>query len=201
MSYRAVLTSIFLFLLLSSSGFTIAEARHHHSLTYPACNWHADRWTWNSNNQSPCLLAAAMLAACNNGTYHIPSDSRYKFFTPDESSFSGGDGCKCSTTTYSLLAACSQCQKGTWTTWAQYSSGCTNNATAKASRTFPYPTPLNIPLWALRVIAEDGSWDSSMCDIDPFNDACFEIIAPFTIFPNSEPFTTTYRADDPSSFE
>jgi hypothetical protein len=94
--------------------------------------------TFNSYGQSPCRVAAYMLSTCNNGSmsfplvfanfasessylvaYQIPEDSPYLFYTPP-----GSNECKCSSITYSLLAACSGCRGGQWLTYvsSEYST-------------------------------------------------------------------------------
>ncbi|KAH9976013.1 hypothetical protein BGW80DRAFT_1295784 [Lactifluus volemus] len=143
MSYPTVLT----FLLLLS-GFSFAQD----GVTSPSCTI-PNSYLFNVPNtdQDPCKVAAHVLAACNNGVYDIPT-SEYLFFTPEDSSFVGGDlSCKCNTITYSLLAGCSYCRGGFWESWSQYSSGCTSPSP-------PHDPPshgVEIPRWALWHIEND----------------------------------------------
>lgn len=95
--------------------------------------WHCVQ-TYNSLNQSPCLVAAALLSTCNGGcelssfvlsyiykpccliyfaAYTLdallPGYNYVAALSPATSSL-----CACNTVTYSLLSACSACQDVPW---------------------------------------------------------------------------------------
>ncbi|KAF8262512.1 hypothetical protein EI94DRAFT_1743490 [Lactarius quietus] len=98
----------------------------------PNCTDATLNWTLNSLQQSPCLVAAYLIAAC---FYGCPGP------------YYPGDQCSCNTVSYNLFSACGACQGEPWLSYSDWSYNCTINATAG---TFPEPVPagLRVPKWA-----------------------------------------------------
>ncbi|KAN0135778.1 hypothetical protein V8E53_006418 [Lactarius tabidus] len=100
----------------------------HAQVDAPDCTNSDFDWTYNSLEQSPCLVAAYLEAACNNGSFSISS-----LFPFSDNAFYGPSGvevddlCECNTVVYSLVSAC-----------------------VAPSGTFPKPIPndTRVPKWA-----------------------------------------------------
>jgi hypothetical protein len=84
---------------------------------------------FNSLGQSPCTVAAYMIATCNRGgeylvcwliqalCSHLYVDFTLSPLDPGESYFDGNttfSSCECTTVGYSLISACGACQGETW---------------------------------------------------------------------------------------
>lgn len=103
-------------------------------------------FSFNSLQQNPCLVAAYLVAVCNNGAFPIPALlTRNSYLGP-----SGSDDsilCKCNTVVYNLFSACDACQGASWIPYSEWSFNCTSKA---IPGTFPKPVPdgTRIPHWA-----------------------------------------------------
>ncbi|EGN95741.1 hypothetical protein SERLA73DRAFT_186929 [Serpula lacrymans var. lacrymans S7.3] len=109
-------------------------------------------WASNSRGQNPCLVAAYLQAACNDGQFTVnalPNGTHY--IGPDPTDV---NQCQCSTVTYSMLSACGACQNSTWISWSSWSTNCTTIF----PQSFPtdIPSGTAVPNWAyLNVMASD----------------------------------------------
>ncbi|KAJ6525640.1 hypothetical protein B0H19DRAFT_1198143 [Mycena capillaripes] len=109
------------------------------------------QWAFNSQKQSPCLVASTLLAVCT-GSYEV-------YALPDQFHYNGPDmqdanPCQCNTVVYSLLAECGLCQNRSITMWSLWETNCASVSTGS----FPMPIPagLHVPGWAwLDVKASD----------------------------------------------
>ncbi|KAI0280144.1 hypothetical protein BGY98DRAFT_1175730, partial [Russula aff. rugulosa BPL654] len=104
-------------------------------------------WTFNSLHQSPCTVAAYMLATCNEGSYTLapmPTGYGYTGPTPESS-----NKCQCSTVGYSLISAWSHA-RDRYVQLSSYTVNCTPASTLPPSQ-FPNPVPdgITVPHWAI----------------------------------------------------
>jgi len=111
-------------------------------------------WTYNSLNQSPCLVAAFLSAECHNGQFTLdPLPVGGQYDNP-----SGNDNCRCNTVYYSLISGCAGCQLGLWTTWDPWYEECT-----KVAHMSTFPEAINndtkVPAWAFSSITTE-TWDN-----------------------------------------
>ncbi|KIJ31951.1 hypothetical protein M422DRAFT_266315 [Sphaerobolus stellatus SS14] len=116
-------------------------------------------WTLNSEGESPCKVAAQLQAACNNGSFALaPLGFGYQYPGPP---IGGSNECACSTVTFSLMAACVDCQNGFPQTWAVWKTNCTPGEIGL--QTFPEGIPKNvsIPTWAFLDVTGFDEWDST----------------------------------------
>ncbi|KAJ7172290.1 hypothetical protein C8R46DRAFT_143039 [Mycena filopes] len=77
------------------------------------------KWAFNSQKQTPCVVAATLLAVCT-GSYEVaalPEQFHY-----DGPSTQDANPCQCNTVVYSLLAECGLCQSRTITMCVRF--GC-----------------------------------------------------------------------------
>ncbi|KAJ7581079.1 hypothetical protein C8J56DRAFT_256550 [Mycena floridula] len=121
--------------------------------SFPTCVLASYQWSFNSQNQSPCEVAAQLLGVCTGGSYTLPSlpmENHYLGPTIDTR-----NPCQCSTVAYSMVSACAACQNSTITAWSEWTTNC---ATVSLD-VFPEPIPQGtfVPGWAfLDVKASDG---------------------------------------------
>ncbi|KAF8466493.1 hypothetical protein DFH94DRAFT_344985 [Russula ochroleuca] len=129
----APLASLFFF-----SAFAVAQ------VSAANCTLETWDWTFNSLGQTPCTVAAYMMATCHGGHYRLPPLSTGGTYLGNRSN----NLCHCNTVSYSLLSACSACKGEGWLSWFDYVTNC-NNTMPPSS--FPNPVPLGIrvPQWAL----------------------------------------------------
>ncbi|KAF8258911.1 hypothetical protein EI94DRAFT_1834699 [Lactarius quietus] len=110
----------------------------------PNCTDATFDWTLNSLQQSPCVVAAYLIATCLGGSYSFVALSPgYHYVGP----YYPGDQCSCNTVSYSLFSACGACQGESWLSYSDWSYNCTTNETVG---TFPKPIPpgTRVPKWA-----------------------------------------------------
>ncbi|KAI0321647.1 hypothetical protein OF83DRAFT_1098441 [Amylostereum chailletii] len=115
-------------------------------------------WTSNSLGQTPCIVAAYLLSACNGGSFTIePLQPGNAYGGPTGSD--RGDVCKCNSVAYSTISACSACQSRSWVPWDTWSGNCSNVASIGQ---FPVtiPSETRVPHWALQNVTQTGIWDS-----------------------------------------
>ncbi|KIJ36217.1 hypothetical protein M422DRAFT_261547 [Sphaerobolus stellatus SS14] len=114
-------------------------------------------WTLNSKGESPCKVAAQLQAACHNGSFALaPLGFEYQYPGPP---IGGSNEYACSTVTFSLMAACADCQKGFPETWSVWKTNCTPGEIGL--QTFPKGIPMNvsIPTWAFLDVTGFDEWD------------------------------------------
>ncbi|KAI0246498.1 hypothetical protein BJV78DRAFT_148240 [Lactifluus subvellereus] len=114
--------------------------------------------TSNSLGQSPCTVAAYLMATCNGGSFYMPPLEPGNSY-PGPTGGDDGDLCKCNTVVYSLLSACDACQQEPWIDWLEYSLNCTNVMPVPS---FPNPIPsgTRVPQWALLDVTFEDIWNN-----------------------------------------
>jgi len=153
----SILTALTALLIFSSSATAGAQ------IFAPNCSTADSEWDWtfNSLNQNPCIIAAYLESACNNGEASIyPLPQGWTYQGPSNPDLYGDDSCLCNTVTYSLLSACGACQGNDWVTWSEYVYNCTKTLPPS---TFPSPVPAgtSVPQWALLDVTFENEWDSN----------------------------------------
>jgi len=116
-------------------------------------------WTFNSLSQSPCTVAAYLMATCDNGVFTLgPEPSGYPYYGPGGTAAT--DLCYCNTVSYSLISACGACQGDTWIAWSIWATNCTRTLPPSS---FPNPVPseIRVPQWALIDVSNENYWNSS----------------------------------------
>ncbi|KAF8261132.1 hypothetical protein EI94DRAFT_1746644 [Lactarius quietus] len=151
----SITTSTFLSYLL-----LIGSARA--QVNVPNCSNETFFWTFNSLQQSPCLVADNLIAACLNESYVIPAINRTVYVGPGTPSI--GNLCVCNTVSYNLMSACGACQGASWIPYSAWSTNCTTNATAG---TFPKPIPAGtrVPKWAYNNSTIGDSWNMTLAQL------------------------------------
>jgi hypothetical protein len=97
----------------------------------------------NSFGQSPCLVAAILVAAptCFDDAYNImPLDNGSTYASTGEAL-----PCTCNDVVYSLFSACADCQGESWSTFKDFTTGCNKTYTDYQGNVPPSTT---IPGWA-----------------------------------------------------
>jgi len=125
----------------------------------PNCTDSNFGWSYNSLSQGPCLVAAFLMAVCNNGVFTIPPLLPQHSYTGPNGQ-DNGDLCKCNTVVYNLLSACDACQGETWIPYSAWATNCTSVVTAG---TFPEPIPegTRVQRWAYLDPTTDDSWNET----------------------------------------
>lgn len=114
-------------------------------------------WVFNTLDESPCDVAAALAAVCNHGVFTLDSlGPGLVYLGPSESV---ANPCRCSTVYYSMLSACAACQGNRWISWNEYSVNCTSSYDTKFPR--PLPTGTNVPAWAYIDITVSNNFNLS----------------------------------------
>ncbi|KAI9570445.1 hypothetical protein HD554DRAFT_2018193 [Boletus coccyginus] len=101
-------------------------------------------WMSNSKGQNPCVVAAYLQGACNDGQFTVdplPNGTHYTGPYADES-----NPCQCSSVTYSTVSACGLCQNRTIISWTVWDTNCTTIYPG----VFPPGVPAGtaVPQWA-----------------------------------------------------
>ncbi|KJA27471.1 hypothetical protein HYPSUDRAFT_937449 [Hypholoma sublateritium FD-334 SS-4] len=137
------------FFILSSLRSTAAQAQ---ASCLPFYSWAS-----NSQNQSPCQVAASLLTVCNGSPFPVlplPANSEYLGPTLQDA-----NPCQCNTVTYSLMSACGACQGQDYVSWSVWTTNC---ATVYGN-IFPEPIPsgVSVPGWAYLDVEAEGNFDQT----------------------------------------
>ncbi|KAJ6597077.1 hypothetical protein DFH09DRAFT_111023 [Mycena vulgaris] len=117
------------------------------------------KWAFNSQQQSPCVVASTLLAVCTGSyeVYALPEQWHY-----DGPDIQDANPCQCNTVVYSLLAECGLCQNRTATMWSIFETNC-----AKVSiGSFPEPIPagLHVPGWAYLDVKANDMFNEALAE-------------------------------------
>jgi len=117
-------------------------------------------WAFNSEKQSPCVVASSLLAVCA-GAYTVYSlPEQYQYMGPD--STQDANPCWCNTVVYSLLSECGLCQNRTITMWSVWEVNCPS----VTIESFPSPLPsgLHVPGWAYLPVKDSDMFNESLAE-------------------------------------
>ncbi|KAF9527004.1 hypothetical protein CPB83DRAFT_438005 [Crepidotus variabilis] len=150
-------------------------------------------WSLNALDQTPCMVAAHLIATCGRDATmnSIPSGTHY--LGP---SASAANECMCSSVTYSMVSACAGCQERIWEDWPTWSMNCKN----KSLTTFPrvVPKTTQVPEWASLNLSQTGNTFDAVkasrvaiffSPVSPTSSATYTII-PLGILPTSSSIPT-----------
>ncbi|KAJ7063487.1 hypothetical protein C8F01DRAFT_79056 [Mycena amicta] len=145
------LASVLLATLLSCSLLVFAQT------TNATCEV-SHKWAFNSQKQSPCEVASALVAVCT-GSYEVaalPPGFHYNG-PPDMQS---ANDCWCNTVVYSLFSECALCQDNSFIMWSLWEINC-NTVTRNA---FPQPIPagLHVPGWAYQDVETSDQFNETL---------------------------------------
>ncbi|KAF8524012.1 hypothetical protein JB92DRAFT_1495761 [Gautieria morchelliformis] len=118
-----------------------------------------DFWTYNQEQQSPCLVAAALQSACNGGKWSVPalaSDQAYGGPKMGESS-----PCQCSTVVYSVFSACAACQGALVNPWTDWMTNCSASDISISRFPLSLPSGFTVPAWAYLNVTASGTWSAN----------------------------------------
>ncbi|KAL5534813.1 hypothetical protein ACEPAG_1277 [Sanghuangporus baumii] len=124
-------------------------------------------WMDNSLEQSPCIVAAYLLAQCAGGNWDIdPIQNASVHYTPPTAG--NANGCRCSWAVYNTLQACAFCQGENFDSamlgWSGYSTNCTGSLLSNDTY-YPTDTPIPdetaIPFWAT---TDPSTWHNALFD-------------------------------------
>ncbi|KAJ7087851.1 hypothetical protein C8R44DRAFT_29083 [Mycena epipterygia] len=101
------------------------------------------KWALNSQQQSPCLVASALLAVCTGSYYVDALPQGFHYEGPD---LQDANPCQCNTVVYSLLAECGLCQNRTISMWSVWETNCVSVSIGSFPK--PIPAGLHVPGWA-----------------------------------------------------
>jgi len=106
-------------------------------------------WFDNSEKQTPCLVAAYLLGACNaSGTIADipPLLDGENYPVPTQST---ANDCQCSSVVYNLMSACALCQlHDSISSWADWNTSCAGYSVSPGNYTRPIPSGIAVPGWA-----------------------------------------------------
>ncbi|KAF7304962.1 hypothetical protein MKEN_01210900 [Mycena kentingensis (nom. inval.)] len=116
----------------------------------------AHKWAFNSKKQSPCQVAASLIAVCT-GSYEVSAlPDGFHYNGP---SFQDTNECWCNTVAYATFSECALCQGRTFVQWSVWGINCPS----VAKSTFPRPLPagLRVPGWAYLDVEDSDLFDES----------------------------------------
>ncbi|RDX56783.1 hypothetical protein OH76DRAFT_1414254 [Lentinus brumalis] len=134
-------------LLLPATVF-LAARTYAQTTNAPCKNVTDTQWSFNSLGQSPCLMGAYMMGACQpGGSYDVQGlpdvNFRYNGPTADQATI-----CSCSSISYSLMSACGFCQGAGWPEWSAWTTNCSSELVHNGSYPHPIPKGTRSPDWA-----------------------------------------------------
>jgi len=115
------------------------------------------KWALNSQKQSPCAVAEALLRVCtpSYSVQALPANFHYTGPSTQDAT-----PCQCNTVVYSLLAECGLCQGCTATMWSLWEINCPSVSVSS----FPEPIPagLHVPGWAYFDVETSDMFDEAL---------------------------------------
>lgn len=99
-------------------------------------------WMNNTIGQDPCIVASYLESVCGAFTVGpLPPGTYY-----GAPSAAAASSCTCSTVTYSMMGACSDCQNASYLSWSSWSSSCSKMSIGEYPNDIPAGT--RVPNWA-----------------------------------------------------
>jgi len=104
-------------------------------------------WTFNHENQSPCVVASYLSGECTSIPYNTTVGGPGQYYQgPSGASVTF---CQCSSVVYNLFMACSLCQSGNIITYATWDANCAAEyMTPQGTWNQPIPANTSVPAWA-----------------------------------------------------
>jgi len=110
------------------------------------------QWSINSQNQTPCLVAAFLESVCQTPSEvnSIPPNNHYLGPSAADATL-----CLCSTVTYSLVSACAGCQGRSFLNWTDWSANCSQVEVTTFLQ--PIPSQVVVPAWAYLNVTQSNN--------------------------------------------
>ncbi|TFY68981.1 hypothetical protein EVG20_g3336 [Dentipellis fragilis] len=115
------------------------------------------QWSYNSLNQTPCLIAAYVEAACDGGQFSIPPLAPNHHYTGPTAG--QGNPCLCNTVAYSLISACDACQGNAPLQWSEWAFNCSSTS-PDGTLPISVPSGTRIPQWAYQNVTGTDLWNN-----------------------------------------
>ncbi|TFK76332.1 hypothetical protein BDN72DRAFT_230546 [Pluteus cervinus] len=112
-------------------------------------------WSLNSQEQTPCTVAASLLAPCSGGNYGVSPLVSGGFYNGP--TIAQANPCQCNTVVYSLMSACGACQNHQYASWSTWSGNCAQ--VTVGSYPGSLPQGVHVPAWAYFDIKSNGTFD------------------------------------------
>ncbi|KAJ1308266.1 hypothetical protein OPQ81_003981 [Rhizoctonia solani] len=116
-----------------------------------------DYWSFNTQGQSPCLIAAYLGAQCTTDNtfrvYSLSGDGPYSFAA------AAASNCLCNSVVWNLISACALCQKASAGSWGQWVASCPNNLINVGKYPIPLPPNVAVPAWAYYDFTAAGAFN------------------------------------------
>jgi len=131
-------------LLLVAYLAIIANAQH----TEAVCNVTELSWSFNSLQQSPCLVSAYLANPCSSdGDYDVVDIGPGFHYNPSDMP----SVCECNTVVYNLFSACAACQNASIGPWTLYKENCTTTW-PDGQYLLKIPEDTALPAWAYQQV-------------------------------------------------
>ncbi|KAF9527007.1 hypothetical protein CPB83DRAFT_856976 [Crepidotus variabilis] len=115
-------------------------------------------WSFNSDNVSPCDVAASLAGVCVGGTFTLaPLDQGFVYLGP---SAANANSCRCSSVYYSLLSACANCQARNFIRWSAYNANC--STVYSQVFTQPIPAGTKVPAYAYLDVQTSDDFNATL---------------------------------------
>ncbi|CAE6422199.1 unnamed protein product [Rhizoctonia solani] len=120
------------------------------------------RWSFNSQAQSPCLVGAYLATPCTTddtfGIYSLQGTSG----GPYGFAASAANNCLCNSVMWNLLSACALCQREPSGTWGQWVASCPTNMINAGKYPIPLPAGVSVPSWAYYDFTTAGVFNAAV---------------------------------------
>jgi len=116
-------------------------------------------YLFNTEGQSPCLIAAYLENACEpaGASWDVDALTGNEHYTGPY--VENANYCSCSSVTYVLLSACAACQNDEWNGWTLWKTNCTASITTVAQWPLDVPQGTEIPAWAYQNVTAIDSFN------------------------------------------
>ncbi|KAG9101179.1 hypothetical protein FS749_009641 [Ceratobasidium sp. UAMH 11750] len=105
------------------------------------------KWSFNSLQQSPCLVSAYLSAQCtSDNDWIVPEIGAEGPYSPPKEEYA--NTCRCNSVQWNLLSACSLCQGGPSGSWTDWIGNCSSSVVNVGRYPLPIPSGTTIPHWA-----------------------------------------------------
>ncbi|KAJ6502359.1 hypothetical protein C8R45DRAFT_617222 [Mycena sanguinolenta] len=120
-------------------------------------------WASNSLGQSPCLVAAYLGGACDDGLFMVPALNNTLAEVYQGPTVAQANSCGCSSVFYSLIGACALCQSAPVLTWDAFKVNC--NTVYPQIFSDNIPTGTAVPHWAYQNVT-GGTFNSTLAQLN-----------------------------------
>ncbi|KAK0459820.1 uncharacterized protein EV420DRAFT_292387 [Desarmillaria tabescens] len=128
-------------------------------VTQVTCNASIDsNWSYNSLNQSSCVVASYLGGVCNSGNFTVTPLSEGDLYAGP--TLAQANSCRCSSVFYSLISACALCQGRIYERWSLFHTNCTENLNIPVGKfNDAIPAQTAVPHWAYQNVSVTDTFD------------------------------------------